>query len=258
MSSKGVKREGTQKGDKAFKTPPVYASTIRELRNVCGLTQSQFAAELKAARISVARWETGARVPGKQNYLALAEMAGRKGLQSLKDVFSSQIEAKLRSREEKLKERDALRSLREVIQRENTGDQEAARLLELAAIEPAEYAKEQLAEIMEARRELENGEFSTRLTEIANRASRVSQLRLALEVKARREMEEIDREVDKLLARKKEALGASAALRREIGQVSMAWKEAKQEGPDLVDNVSGTIRSWAREIERKLSQLKKG
>jgi len=240
------------------KTVPLYASKILELRNAYGLTQLQFAGELKAARISVARWETVARLPGKQNYLALAEMAARKGLQPLSDFFSSQIEAKLRSKQKKIEERDALHSLREIRQREDAGDQEAARLLGLAAVEPAQYAKEQLAEIMKARQELQNGEFSIRLSEIANQASRVSQLRLGLEVKARREMEAIDREIDKLLARKKEAHGANTVLRREISQLSLAWKEAKQEGPDLVEDVSGTVRSWAREIEWKLSQLKKG
>ena len=253
---KGTKREAAQNGESATRTPPVYASKIRELRSACSLTQSQFAGELKAARISVARWETGARVPGKQNYLALAEMAGRKGLESLKEFFSSEIVAKQRSREKKIQERDALRSLRDVEQRWEAGDEEATRLLTLAAIDAAEYAKEQLAEIMKARQELENGEFSARLTEIANQASRVDQLRTAIALKTQRRMEKIDRQVNGLLARRKEIVGASEALRREIGQVSLAWKEAKEEGPDLIDNVMEPITSWSRRIERKLARLK--
>jgi transcriptional regulator with XRE-family HTH domain len=241
----------------ASRVLPAYVGRIRELRKACGQTQAQFAREIKAARISIARWETGTRAPSDENYRKLAEVAAREGIIPLREFFLSEIEAKRRAQRAKIDEKNLLADLERVEEAASSGDSEADEIFTLAAIDAAEYAREQLARILKAREELANGEFSTKLSEIASMASRVGRIREALALRERRRIESIERRIDELLHRRKELDGASEALRREIGEISLAWRGAKEEGPDLLGLTIGPLEDRAAQIERKLSQLRK-
>ena len=53
-----------------------FGERLQELRRARGMTQEDFAAQLKVSRQAVSKWETGTADPSTSNLLALAKLFG--------------------------------------------------------------------------------------------------------------------------------------------------------------------------------------
>ena len=53
-----------------------FGERLQEVRRRAGLTQEQFAAELKVSRQAVSKWENGTSDPSTSNLCALAKLYG--------------------------------------------------------------------------------------------------------------------------------------------------------------------------------------
>ena len=136
---------------------PDYALKIRETRKACGLTQSRFAKKIGTTRTTVARWETGTRQPGTENYLALHRFAGEKSLDAA-DFFLQREQATKVSFEDKIKRNTALERLEAIEQGAATGQVHSKALLEDAAGDPAEVLSRYKSQIKKLVKETANGD----------------------------------------------------------------------------------------------------
>ena len=53
-----------------------FGERLQEVRRRAGLTQEQFAEELRVSRQAVSKWESGASEPNTTNLIALAKLFG--------------------------------------------------------------------------------------------------------------------------------------------------------------------------------------
>lgn len=253
-----MEEETTGKTVRTRKALPIYASNIRELRRACGLTQPQFAAELKVAPISVARWETGTRVPSTQNYDALAMraarrvQAGQEGMADLAAFFASQIGKKQTAKKVKLEERESLRYLETVERQAEAGDQGAQHLLALSRRQAVEFAKEQLKRINEARQSLKNGAFAEMLYKIADEIDRVSRLQGARQVRISRRIAVLKAQAERLESRERQLLKLNEAQQQELFRLCSEASRLAREGKGY--DVAALVKNIANVIDKGQSK----
>ena len=70
-----------------------FGERLQELRRARGMTQEDFAAQLKVSRQAVSKWETGTADPSTSNLLALAKLFGISAEELLRSVEQEGPEA---------------------------------------------------------------------------------------------------------------------------------------------------------------------
>ena len=64
-----------------------FGERLQELRRARGMTQEDFAAQLKVSRQAVSKWESGTADPSTSNLLALAKLYGVTAEELLRERF---------------------------------------------------------------------------------------------------------------------------------------------------------------------------
>ncbi len=125
-----------------------YASMIRYLRELVGVTQAEMAEKLNVKANTVARWESGVREPYSWNYWSLFAFAAFHKEWDIATWFQAKVE----SAEEGMKwgRREILRHLKMVRGLADAGDARAIQVLKDSERERSDYIRENLSEIDQA------------------------------------------------------------------------------------------------------------
>ena len=163
------------------KEKPSYSEKIRELRELLTLTQPELASEIGVKRGAIAQWEGGTREPRYKNYRALAAFAEKRGLTSLRDIFSHQIFltqiTRRKNRKDEKRTAYAKRRFLEAKKLADVGDREAGRILKLSRMDRASYARHLMDTMAQQIGQLEDWGFSDLLRKLAREASEIEDLR---------------------------------------------------------------------------------
>ena len=164
------------------KEKPPYSEKIRELRELLTLTQPELASEIGVKRGAIAQWEGGTREPRYKNYRALAAFAEKRGLTSLRDLFSHQIFltqiTRRKNRKDEKRTAYAKRRFLEAKKLADMGDREAGRILKLSRMDRGAYARYLVGTLTREIGRLKDWGFSDLLDKLAKEASDIEELRL--------------------------------------------------------------------------------